>query len=129
MADLMTSVMGDDKGKALAIFGCMLFVMLCIQFAIRRYFPPVYWAAILLISISGTLITDIMSDYDHISHNITTGVFTALLAVTFTVWFFFERTLSIHSIYTARREAFYWLVVLWTFALGTSSGDQIAEDD
>jgi uncharacterized membrane-anchored protein len=70
-----------------------------------------------------------MADQDHISHNITTGVFAALLAVTFAIWYFIERTLSIHSIYSARREAFYWLVVLWTFALGTSAGDQLAEDD
>ena len=129
MADLMTNSMNGSKGNALAIFGCMLFVILLIQFLLKSYFPPIYWAAIVLISISGTLVTDIMSDDDNIPKNITTGVFTALLVITFVIWFICERTLSIHSIYTLRREAFYWLVVLWTFALGTSSGDQISEDD
>ena len=64
-----------------------------------------------------------MADDDNISHNITTSVFAVLLALTFAAWYFFERTLSIHTIFTWRREAFYWLTVLWTFALGTSAGD------
>ena len=62
MADLMTSSLGDSKGKALAVFGCALIVFLATQFALRRYFAPVYWVAIVLISISGTLVTDMMAD-------------------------------------------------------------------
>jgi uncharacterized membrane-anchored protein len=116
-------VLDDSMRHALAIFACILVVFMVAQFALRRYFAPIYWSAIILISISGTLVTDIMAEEDDVSHNVTTGVFVALLVITFGVWFFFERTLSIHSIYTWRREAFYWLVVLWTFILGTSVGD------
>lgn len=69
-----------------------------------------------------------MADQANISHGITTGIFGALLIISFVAWYLVERTLSIHSIYSARREAFYWNVVLWTFELGTSTGDQMAED-
>lgn len=124
----MSSSLDDSKGKALAIFGCLLAVILTIQFLLRRYFAPVYWAAIVLISITGTLITDILADDDNVSHHITTGIFGGLLVISFITWFLVEGTLSIHSIYSARREAFYWNVVLWTFALWTSTGDQMAED-
>lgn len=128
MADQMTSSLGDSRGKALAIFSCAMIAFLVVQFLIRRYLAPIYWTIIILVSITGTLVTDIMVDQANIKHYICTPVFFVLLCITFGLWYYFERDLSIHSIYTARREAFYWLVVLFTFALGTSVGDQLAED-
>jgi uncharacterized membrane-anchored protein len=112
----------------LAVFGSILVVMLSIQFALKRYFAPVYWACIVLISIAGTLITDIMVDLGGIQHYVTEPLFGVLLMITFGLWYYVERTLSIHSIYTARREFFYWMAVFWTFAFGTSTGDMIGED-
>ena len=81
----------------------------------------------MLISVVGTLITDNLVDNLHVPLQVTTAVFAVLLAVTFVVWYRSERTLSIHSIFTTRREAFYWLAILFTFALGTAAGDLVAE--
>jgi uncharacterized membrane-anchored protein len=87
----------------------------------------VYWAAVVVISVFGTLITDNMSDHYNVPLTTSTPIFAAILAVVFAVWFAFERTLSIHTIFTTRREAFYWLAILFTFALGTAAGDLSAE--
>ncbi len=62
-----------------------------------------------------------------VSLTVTTPIFAGILAVVFAVWYAFERTLSIHTIVTTRREAFYWLAILFTFALGTAAGDLLAE--
>ena len=89
--------------------------------------PGIYWLGIVLISVVGTQITDNLSDNYGVSLVTTTIVFSIVLAAVFAVWFASERTLSIHTIYTTRREAFYWLAVLFTFALGTAAGDLTAE--
>eukprot|EP00798_Chlamydomonas_sp_ICE-L_P016298 gene16298-22486_t len=132
LADQMNISFGEDnysQGKALAVYGMILFFFLCLQFWLCSYFAPVYWACILLISICGTLVTDIMADIDGIQHNVTTAIFASLLGATFVVWYIVEKTLSIHSIYSARREMFYWMVVFFTIAyvltrpLGASVGD------
>ncbi len=81
----------------------------------------------MLISVVGTQITDNLSDNYGVSLVTTTTVFSIVLAIVFAVWFASERTLSIHTIYTTRREGFYWLAVLFTFALGTAAGDLTAE--
>jgi uncharacterized membrane-anchored protein len=75
----------------------------------------------------GTIITDNMTDGHNNPHTTRTPIFAAILAVVFAVWWWIERTLSIHSIVTTRREAFYWLAILFTFALGTAAGDLVAE--
>lgn len=98
-----------------------------LQFAQKRYVPWSYWLAVVLISIVGTLITDNLIDNFGVSLMTTTAAFTLALAGTFAVWYASEKTLSIHSIYTTRREAFYWLAILFTFALGTAAGDLVAE--
>ena len=85
--------------------------------------PGVYWLAVVLISVVGTLITDNLTDNFGVSLVTTTVVFSVVLAATFAAWYASEKTLSIHTIYTTRREAFYWLAVLFTFALGTAAGD------
>ncbi len=109
------------------IMGGILAIVLAIQFKFKRYVPTVYWLAVILISIVGTLITDQMVEGLGISLVTTTIIFSIALAIVFIVWYLREKTLSIHSIFTARREAFYWLAILFTFALGTASGDLLSE--
>jgi uncharacterized membrane-anchored protein len=107
--------------------GSILVVALFFQFRLRKYVPAVYWVSVVLISVVGTQITDNLTDNLGVSLVTTTIVFSIVLAVVFAAWYASERTLSIHTIYTTRREAFYWLAVLFTFALGTAAGDLTAE--
>lgn len=118
-----------DLGLSLTswILSGVLLAALGLQFAQRRYVPWIYWVTVVLISVVGTLITDNMVDNFGISLEASTLFFTVALAATFAAWYAVERTLSIHTIYTTRREAFYWLAILFTFALGTAAGDWIAE--
>ena len=109
------------------ITGSVLIVTLFFQFRSRKYVPGIYWLAVVLISVVGTQITDNLVDNLGVSLVTTTIAFSIALAVTFATWFWSERTLSIHTIYTTRREAFYWLAILFTFALGTAAGDLAAE--
>jgi uncharacterized membrane-anchored protein len=105
----------------------VLIVALFFQFRLRRYVPGVYWFAVVLISVVGTLITDNLTDNFGVTLPTTTTAFAIALAVSFGVWFASERTLSIHTIVTTKREGFCWLAVLFTFALGTAAGDLLAE--
>ena len=107
--------------------GALLVVALVLQFRARRYVPSIYWLSVVLISVVGTLITDNLTDNLGVPLAATTVVFAVALAATFAAWYARERTLSIHSITTTRREAFYWLAILFTFALGTAAGDLVAE--
>ncbi len=109
------------------VMGALLVVVLFFQFRAKKYIPSTYWLAVVLISVVGTLITDNLTDNFGVSLETTTVVFAICLAVIFAVWYAFEKTLSIHSILTTRREAFYWLTILFTFALGTAAGDLTAE--
>jgi uncharacterized membrane-anchored protein len=113
-------------GTTLVMSG-LLIVTLYFQFKARMYVPSIYWLAVVLISVVGTLITDNLTDNFGVSLVVTTILFAIALAVTFAAWFSSEKTLSIHTIYTTRREGFYWLAVLFTFALGTAAGDLTAE--
>lgn len=105
----------------------ILVVALVLQFAQKRYVPWAYWLAVVLISIVGTLITDNLVDNFGVRLQTTTIAFSVALAATFAVWYASERTLSIHTIVTTRREIFYWLAILFTFSLGTAAGDLVAE--
>jgi uncharacterized membrane-anchored protein len=107
--------------------GGLLIITLFFQFGYKKYVPGIYWLAVVLISVVGTLITDNLTDNFEVSLETTTIVFSVALAVTFAAWYASERTLSIHTITTIRREAFYWLAILFTFALGTAAGDLVAE--
>ena len=109
------------------VMGSFLIIALFFQFRSKKYIPSIYWLAVVLISIVGTLITDNLTDNFGVSLEITTIIFTVALAVIFALWYRSEKTLSIHTIYTRRREAFYWLAILFTFALGTAAGDLMAE--
>lgn len=115
--------------KVAAITVVVLIVLLTIQFRLNRYVPLVYWACIVVISVLGTQITDMFEGQgDQPQHMwAITIVSLILLAAVFAAWWYVERTLSMHSIRTVRREAFYWLAILTTFATGTAVGDLIAE--
>lgn len=105
----------------------LLVAALMLQFAQRKYVPLPYWLAVVMISVVGTLISDNLADNIGVPLTTTSIVFAAALIATFAIWYACEQTLSIHTIYTTRREAFYWLAILFTFALGTSAGDLAAE--
>lgn len=109
------------------IMSGLFVIALLFQFKSKKYVPSVYWLTVVLISVVGTLITDNLTDNFKIPLTTTTTIFSIALLVTFYVWYTKEKTLSIHSIFTAKREAFYWLAILFTFALGTAAGDLIAE--
>lgn len=109
------------------IMGGLLLIVLFFQFKAKKYIPGLYWLAVVLISIVGTLITDNLSDNLGVSLITSTIVFSVVLAAVFAVWYAVEKTLSIKSINSFSREVFYWLTVLFTFALGTAAGDLIAE--
>jgi uncharacterized membrane-anchored protein len=115
--------------KVTACTVAVLIVLLAIQFTRKRYMAPVYWANIVVISLVGTQITDLFEGQGAVPNHMwaITIVSLSLLAIVFLVWWLVERTLSMHSIRTWRREAFYWLAILTTFATGTAVGDLIAE--
>ncbi len=114
------------KGTSIAAGLCLL-VVLFFQFKARKYIPAIYWLAVVLISVFGTLITDILTDSLGFPLEASTLIFSVALALTFALWYAKEGTLSIHSILTTRREIFYWFAILFTFALGTAAGDLMAE--
>jgi uncharacterized membrane-anchored protein len=110
-----------------AIMVCLLAAALILQLRARRYVPWNYWLTVVLVSVVGTQITDALTDRLDISLYASTCAFAAALAATFAVWYRIERTLSIHTIVTLRRELFYWAAILFTFALGTAAGDLATE--
>jgi uncharacterized membrane-anchored protein len=126
-ADYLNVDLGFGLTNTTYLAGALLVVLLLAQFRLRAYVPPVYWAVVVVISVFGTLITDNMTDRYNVPLTTSTAVFAVILAIVFAVWWYVERTLSIHSIVTTRREAFYWLAILFTFALGTAAGDLVAE--
>src|SRR5690242_5697425 len=126
-ADYLNENLGFGLTKTTYVTGALLAVALVIQFRTRRYVPVAYWVVVVVISVFGTLITDNMTDGHDVPLTTSTPIFAAILAAVFAIWWAFERTLSIHSIVTRRREAFYWLAILFTFALGTAAGDLVAE--
>jgi uncharacterized membrane-anchored protein len=105
----------------------LLIVALLLQLRARQYVPWRYWVTVVLVSVVGTQITDFLTDKLDISLYVSTAVFTAILAAVFGIWYAVERTLSIHTIVTTRRELFYWAAILFTFALGTAAGDLATE--
>jgi uncharacterized membrane-anchored protein len=126
-ADYLAVNLGLGLTATTLLMSGVLIVALIWQFGQRRYVPHVYWAAVVLISIVGTLVTDNLVDNLGVPLMTTFWVFSAALVATFALWYRSERTLSIHEVFTARRETFYWLAILFTFALGTAAGDLVAE--
>jgi len=126
-ADYVNDNLGFGLTNTTYVSGALLLVLLAIQFRLRRYVPVAYWSVVVVISVFGTLITDNLTDGHNVPLTTTTPIFAVVLAAVFASWFAVERTLSIHTIFTRRREGFYWLTILFTFALGTAAGDLVAE--
>nr|WP_318639501.1 hypothetical protein [Mycolicibacterium mucogenicum] len=122
-ADWINQGLGVGLGATTVLFTAVLALVMGAQLRLPRYVPAVYWLAVVVLSVTGTLYTDLLTDTLAVPLATSTAVFTGTLAVVFAVWFAREHTLSIHSITTRSRELFYWLAVLVTFALGTAAGD------
>lgn len=126
-ADFLATNLGLGLTVTSLIMAALLAVVLVFQFRVRRYVPAIYWLAVVLVSVVGTLISDNLVDNVGVPLWATTLAFSIGLAATFAAWWRSEGTLSIHTIVTSRREGFYWLAILFTFALGTSAGDLVSE--
>ena len=126
-ADYLAVHVGLGTNVTAAIMVTLLIAALIGQLRSRCYVPWIYWLTVVLVSVVGTQITDFLTDKLEISLYVSTAAFSVLLALTFAVWYAFERTLSIHTIFTMRRELFYWAAILFTFALGTAAGDLATE--
>src|SRR5260370_2974337 len=126
-ADFINGKLGDNLNTTTIVMGSLLAVALIVQFRVPGYVPTVYWVTVVLISIVGTLITDNMVENFNVSLTTSTIVFAILMFASFGVWYASEKTLSIHSIHSFKREAFYWVAILFTFALGTAASDLIGE--
>jgi uncharacterized membrane-anchored protein len=133
---LLSTAMGEASSDYLVFqinpyvavaLGCLgLVVSLVIQLFVSRYITWVYWLAVVMVAVFGTMAADVLHVVLGIPYLVTTVFFAASLAVVFTVWYASERTLSIHTVYAGRRELFYWATVIATFALGTAAGDLTA---
>ncbi|MCW7946062.1 membrane protein [Streptomyces hygroscopicus] len=108
---------------AVGLGGLGLVASLVLQFAVRRYVAWIYWTAIVMVSVFGTMAADVLHAGLGVPYALSTPLFMVALAAVFAVWYTRERTLSIHAVNTRRRETFYWAAVLATFALGTAAGD------
>lgn len=126
-ADYLAVNLGLGLTVTSLIMSAVLIVALVLQFGRKRYVPWAYWLAVVLISVVGTLVTDNLVDKFGVRLETTTIIFSVALALTFIAWYASEKTLSIHTIFTTRREIFYWLAILFTFSLGTAAGDLVAE--
>ncbi len=126
-ADFLNVNLGFGLGGTSLVMGGLLVAALFAQLRACRYIPSIYWVSVVLISVFGTLVTDNLVDNFGISLQTTTVIFSLALLATFSAWYLSEKTLSIHSIFTTRRELFYWAAILFTFALGTAAGDLAAE--
>ena len=126
-ADYINETLGFGLTNTTILFGVAFAVTLFVQFRLDRYVPSVYWLTVVLVSVFGTLVTDNLTDGHNVPLWFSTVMFSVLLAIVFGIWYSRERTLSIHTIVTTPREAWYWAAVLVTFALGTAVGDWTLE--
>jgi uncharacterized membrane-anchored protein len=126
-ADFLNTNLNMGLTNTSLILSGFLAVALVFQFRARRYVPYIYWVVVVLISVVGTLITDNLTDHFHTSLVTSSVIFGVALALVFALWFREEKTLAMKSITNFRREAWYWTAILFTFALGTATGDLFAE--
>ncbi len=111
---------------AVTLGGIGLAVSLVLQFSVRRYVAWIYWLTVVMVAVFGTMAADVLHIEFGVSYLASATLFAIVLVVAFVAWYAREKTLSIHSIYTPRRELFYWTAVLAAFALGTATGDMTA---
>ena len=127
VADLLTVRLSLGLIVASVVVGVLLLIALFVQLRMHKYVPSIYWIAVVLISVAGTLITDNLVENFGVPLWVTTIGFAVALCATFIAWHVVEKSLSVHTIKTTRRELFYWSAILCTFALGTAGGDLLAE--
>ncbi len=133
---VLTTAMGEatsdflvfqiDPAIAVILGAIGLAIAMALQLLVRRYVPWIYWLAVVMVAVFGTMAADVLHIGLGIPYVVSTTFFALALAVIFAAWYATERTLSIHSIYTPRRELFYWATVMAAFALGTAAGDMTA---
>ncbi len=133
---LLSTAMGESTSDYLVfqinpyiavVLGCLgLAVALLLQLWVRRYVAWIYWLAVVMVAVFGTMAADVTHVVMGIPYLVSTVFFASFLAIIFTTWYASENTLSIHSVYAGRRELFYWSTVIATFALGTAAGDMTA---
>jgi len=133
---LLTTAMGETTSDYLVyhinpylavILGFVgLVAALVLQLAVRRYHAWIYWLTAVMVAIFGTMAADVVHIVLGVPYRVSTAGFALALALVFIGWYLSEKTLSIHSIYTLRRELFYWAAIMATFALGTATGDMTA---
>ncbi len=133
---LLTTAMGESTSDYMVhsfnpivavILGSIGFaIAIAIQFWARKYVAWIYWLAVTMVAVFGTMAADVVHIVLGIPYFVSTLFFALALTVIFIIWYRVEKTLSIHSITTPRRELFYWLTVITTFALGTAAGDMTA---
>ncbi|GAA4856558.1 membrane protein [Actinomycetospora corticicola] len=136
VAKLLTTGMGEttwdaldiafDQVIAVAVTGTLFVLAMVLQFVRRTYEPWTYWFAIVMVSVFGTTVADLVHNDLGVPYTVSTGVLLVLVLAAFALWYRVEGTLSIHAVTTRRRETFYWVAVLLTFALGTAAGDWTA---
>ena len=126
-ADNLNENLGLGLTNTSYIMGAVLIAVLVAQFRARKYVPGIYWLAVVLVSVVGTLVSDNLVENYGVTLETTTAAFCVDPDRVFASWYWSERTLSVHTIVTTRREAFYWATILFTFALGTSAGDLLSE--
>lgn len=133
---ILTTAMGESTSDflvyqinpviAVALGAIGLVIALILQFFVRKYIPWIYWLAIVMVAIFGTMAADVLHIGLGIPYSISSLFFAISLTIIFFIWYRLEKTLSIHSIVTVRREIFYWATVMATFAMGTALGDLTA---
>lgn len=133
---LLTTAMGESSSDylvyqinpylAVALGGVGFAISLVLQFVVRKYVAWIYWLAVVMVAIFGTMAADVLHIVLGISYLLSATFFAISLTIIFILWYRCEKTLSIHSIVTRRRELFYWATVMATFALGTAAGDLTA---
>ena len=126
-ADFINFNLGLGLTLTTVIMGIAFFIVLYFQFRSTKYVPGIYWITVVLISVFGTLVTDNLTDAMGVPLEYSTVAFSVLLGLTFLFWYLSEKNLSIHSIFTRKREVYYWFTILFTFALGTAVGDLYSE--
>jgi len=133
---LLTTALGESTSDSMVhsldpvvavLIGAAAFIIsLVIQLWARKYTAWIYWLAVTMVAIFGTMAADVLHIGLGIPYLVSTIFFAVCLAIIFFLWYKVEKTLSIHSISTPRRELFYWAAVITTFALGTAAGDMTA---
>ena len=126
-ADVLSTTFNLGTVGTSYVMGVLLLISLVFQLRAKRYVPAIYWVVVVFISVVGTLISDNLVENLGVPLATTSLIFAIALIAVFVFWYLRERTLSVHTIYTLRRELFYWAAILFTFSLGTSAGDLLSE--